>query len=223
LKFKESTEFPDKKENILSAANILGMIDNNRTLSDIVKKYKSLVESLVFMLRWDNCSQGLSDYVCSRLIVFERERKTNQEISSWLRSIARKIELSPHDIKFKNSPNMPNKQQIKLAAQALENSTRQQTSDVEDVAGERRSSVGVLLVFMNVRDGEAHALSEHPGEAIRMSRQSGDKERENFGIATPELRELLSDYIVNRIRYFDGYERYSFKDVAQWLRLFLID
>jgi hypothetical protein len=141
LKFKESTEFPDKKENILSAANILGMIDNNRTLSDIVKKYKSLVESLVFMLRWDNCSQGLSDYVCGRLIVFERERKTNQEISGWLRSIARKIELSPHDIKFKNSQNMPNKQQIKLAAQALENSTRQQTSDVEDVAGERRSSV----------------------------------------------------------------------------------
>jgi hypothetical protein len=56
-----------------------------------------------------------------------------------------------------------------------------------------------------------------------MRRQSGDKDRENFRIATQNLREQLSDYIVNRIQYFDGYEHFSFKEVAQWLRLFLAD
>jgi hypothetical protein len=114
LKFRESAEFPDNKENILSAANILGVIDNNTTLSDLAKNYKSLVECLVSMLNWDNCSHALSEYVCSRIMVFKQEQKTNQEIADWLRRLARKIELSPSDIKFKSSPEMRNKKQIKL-------------------------------------------------------------------------------------------------------------
>ena len=225
--FKESTEYRDKKENILSAANIMGMIDTNETLLDLVKnKKQSLAEILMFMLHWNSCSYGLSDYVCKRIVIFEQEQKSNEEVADWLRRLARKIELNQSDIDFKKSLDAKTKESIELAAKALENSKRQQTLHGEDAAGERRSSLGVLLDFMNVNgqrwDGGIFALSKNIGDiTMRKNRKNADEEKENLLIAKQELSSRLSAYIVKRIGYFDSYEHYSFREVAQWLRLFL--
>ena len=72
-----------------------------------------------------------------------------------------------------------------------------------------------------LRHGGTQALSENSAEANKMRRQSSEMDTENRYIATDELISRLSKHIVGRMGYLDGSERYSFKEVAQWLRLFL--
>jgi hypothetical protein len=227
LKFKESPEFIDKRDNFLSAAHLLDVPQPEIINNSVATNTDSLIEAIASFCCWSSAADGLSDYVYSRIMIFEHEQRTNHEIADWLRRLARKIELSPNDISFKNSPNMPSREQIELAAQALENTKRQQTLDGDLAIGERRSSVGVLLDFMKVHDklwdGGTLALSENISEAIIKRNQTDSEDKENLQIAKQELNSWLTHQIVNRIIYFDGYERFSLKEIAQWLRLFLAD
>lgn len=222
LEFKKSAEFPDKKDNLLEVAYILKLTTDSEIRT---QPNASLLEYVATILSWDGACSRISDYVCNRIGILEREQKTNHEIADWLGRLARKIELSPSDIIFKNSTSMPDKSQMELAAQALENSTRKQTLNGEIATGERRSSVGVLLEFMNVKGQRWDGRTENKPKGIEMRRRRAykDQDRENLQIAKRELNSLLSQYIVNRVTNLGTYEHYSFKEVAQWLRLFIAD
>ncbi|NAL78941.1 hypothetical protein [Nitrososphaera sp. AFS] len=90
LKFKKSAEYRDRKENILNAANILGMINSSGIKYHLnPDKQRNLIEIVVSFMGLGNSSYGLSDYVCNRICMFEREQKTNEEISDWLRRMAK--------------------------------------------------------------------------------------------------------------------------------------
>ena len=90
LKFKKSAEYRDGKENILNAANILGMINTSGIKYRLnPDKQRNLIEFVVSFLGLGSSSYGLSDYVCNRISMFEREQKTNEEIIDWLRRMAK--------------------------------------------------------------------------------------------------------------------------------------
>jgi hypothetical protein len=169
----------------------------------------------------------LSRYVFKRVVEFEHDKRSDIAIASWMRQISRKVELQPTDVEFKKTLDAAMKEQIEWAAKALENATRQRTDHGEFATGSRRSVVGVLLDFIPVNGrrwgGGTLALSENAAEANKMRRQSSEKDQENRHIALEQLRLRLSEHIVGRMGYLDGTERYSFKEVAKWLRLFLVD
>lgn len=90
LKFKKSAEYRDRKENILNAANILGMINSSGIKYRLnPDKQRNMIEVVVSFLGLGSSSYGLSDYVCSRISMFEREQKTNEEIIDWLRRMTK--------------------------------------------------------------------------------------------------------------------------------------
>jgi hypothetical protein len=70
-------------------------------------------------------------------------------------------------------------------------------------------------------DGGTQALSENAAEALRMRKQSNEKDRENRLIYRQKVCEFLSEHIVGRMNYLS--HDHSFKEIAQWLRLFLVD
>ena len=145
-------------------------------------------------------------------------------------TISRKIELTPNDIEFKKSQEFPRyKGRIEWAARTLEDTNRQQAFFPGDVWREKRSA-GVLLDFMLVNgkryDGGIAALAEKPGKALRMAQEIGissEKDQQHQFIVRQQLSKRLSQHIVSRIGYLYNFVRYSFKEVAQWLRLFLAD
>jgi hypothetical protein len=70
------------------------------------------------------------------------------------------------------------------------------------------------------------ALSEKPGEALRLAEKIGlssEVDQQNQYIARQQLSKHISEYIVGRIRYLNDFERCNFKEIAQWLRLFVED
>jgi hypothetical protein len=133
----------------------------------------------------------------------------------------KKIELIPGDLEFKDSPNMPDKQNIEFAARALETTKFKETAFGEYATGNRRNAVGVLMSVLGW-DGGTQAISENAAEALRMRKQSSEKDAENRLIYRQKVCEFLSEYIVGRMNYLSTF-RFSFKEIAQWLRLFLVD
>jgi hypothetical protein len=240
LKFKESAEFPGVqiRTNIIRAASDLETrkmevyqdpkLVNLGTTGFLMAIFcGSLFPTKTNAEYREELGNFLSPYVLKRIVEFERYGRSDLTIADWLRRISRKIELCSTDIEIKKSLDAITKEQIEWAAKALENTARKRTFHGEDVTGNRRSAVGVLLDFVPVNgqlwDGVTAALSEKPSESIKMRRQSADKDKENHDIAIQELNLRLSEHIVRRIRYLDSSERFSFKEVAQWLRLFLGD
>jgi hypothetical protein len=240
LLFKESAEFPGLqiRTNISQAARALEThniqhhpdprLINLSTIDFLMAHFCGTLypEKTMDEYRKD-LENFLSPYVFKRIVEFEHDRRSDMAIASWMRQTSRKVELWPQDVEFKKKLDAAMKEEIEWAAKALENTTRQQTDQGEDATGSRRSAVGVLLDFMPVNgqrwDGGTQALSENAAEADKMRRQNSEKDQENQLIAIEELRSRLSKHIVGRMRYLDGTERYSFKEVGQWLRLFLAD
>lgn len=240
MNFKESTEFPGLSTNIMSAASQLenrefghfqdprlvnlGTIDFLTFFCGSLYPTKPMDEYRKDLLNY------LSPYVFKRVVEFEHEKRTGMDIADWMRRIAKKIELWPTDIKIKESLNDATKKQVEWAAQALEHTNRQQSYQIfGDIRGEKRSAVGVLLDFMIVDgkryDGGIAALAETPDEALKKAREIGlspEKDQQNESIARQQLDKHLPR-IVGHIRYLYDLEHYSFKEVAQWLRLFLTD
>jgi hypothetical protein len=242
LKFRESAEFPgaQTRTNILSAASAL----ENRKLEAYQDSRLVNLGTTDFLMAIscgslyptkpvgqyrEDLANYLSPYVFKRIVEFERDGKSDLTIADWMRRIARKIELNPGDIKFKNSEEFPQyTEQIKWAAKALENTNRPQALYPGDVWGQKRSAVGVLLDFMIVNgkryDGGIAALSEKPGEALRLAEKIGlisEVDQHHQYIARQQLSKHISEYIVGRIRYLNDFERCNFKEIAQWLRLFV--
>ena len=90
IEFKQSTEYRARKENILNAANILDMINRSGIKYRLhPDKQRNLIEIVVSFLGLGSSSYGLSDYVCNRISIFEKELKTNEEILDWLRRMAK--------------------------------------------------------------------------------------------------------------------------------------
>lgn len=141
-----------------------------------------------------------------RVVEFEHEETTGMDIADWMRWMVKKIELSTIDVEIKKSLDAATKEQIAWAATALENTTLEQIYAAVDASGDKRSAEGVLLDFMSVNI---------PTEK---KYQSSAKDHD---IAIQRLHSLLSPYIVGRIRTLNDFER--FKEIAQWLRLFLAD
>lgn len=72
LKFKKSSEYQDRKENILNAANILGIINSSGIKYRLnAHKQRNLIEIVLSFLGSGSSSYGLSDYVCNRICMFE--------------------------------------------------------------------------------------------------------------------------------------------------------
>jgi hypothetical protein len=132
----------------------------------------------------------------------------------------KKIELIPSDLEFKNSINMPDREHIERAAIALETTKYEKTIHGEDATGNTRSAVGVLMSVLGW-DGGTSALSENMAEAIEMRKQNSDKDTEDRTIYRQKVCDFLSEYIIGRMGFLCTYSHCSFKQIAQWLRLFL--
>jgi|GEM_PF-1633751 hypothetical protein len=115
---------------------------------------------------------------------------------------------------------MPDKRNIQLAAKALETTKFKETAFGEYATGNRRNTVGVLMSVLGWNGG-TQALSENAAEALRIRKQSSEKDTENRLIYRQKVCEFLSEHIVGRMDYLSRDN--SFKEIAQWLRLFLVD
>lgn len=214
--FKESEFLGDRiRNNISQAARVL----ENRHLDGNLQDHKftnlGTIDFLKAINTWKlaqycnyDLAKFLSPHVLKRIAEFERENRSDLAIASWLRQISRKIELDARDEAFKKSLDATVREQIEWAAKALERTTREQTNFGEFANGEKRSAVGVLLESMGVSNRLWHG-------------ESRKSDIENWDTAIQELNRHLASYLVSRIRFLENPERYSFREIAKWLRLFI--
>jgi hypothetical protein len=108
------------------------------------------------------------------------------------------------------------------AAKALETTKSERTDHGLDAMGKKRGAIGVLMSVLGW-DGGTYALSESPGEANKIRKQSSEIDSADKMLHRRKLCDMLSERIVGRIGYMDGTERKSYKEIAEWLRLLASD
>ncbi len=116
----------------------------------------------------------------------------------------RKIELDYRDLALKRYMKTETKNHIEMAARALEKTRREQTFG-KFTDGDKRSALGVIW-------------ESYLWDGALISQKS---EKENWDAAMQQLNHYLAPYLINRIQNLEYPQYYSFREIAQWLRLFL--